>query len=136
VVWGLIVFAAVGTYTLLTGVLYRRQWIKTQTAWRRWQAEQPNKVEHLVHEWGDLRHARRSTVSYASYLVAFSDDIPPSKMAQVWPLYGPLRLVDALLHPEVKLPDYEALKTLEKGTLNSLEKEIEAELKRKLPEDG
>lgn len=111
------------TYVITSGAIYRHQYIKTFKTYRRWQANDPRKEESYRDY--DSYHSflrPRAETQFWDYVNYKSPDMHPGWWGVGWPVILIFRGLKKLLHPEVEVPDYEAIKKLERACL---EKELE-----------
>ncbi len=102
------------TYVGGAVVAYRKRYATLYRAWRRWQAEGPNKDVRWVDDYDVVRKTRKE-VSYRKYVWNFQpkDRTPAEILALLWPIYWVAKGANKILHPEIKIPDYEKIKELE-----------------------
>lgn len=94
-------------------IAYRLRYTKLYKEWKRWQSEDPEHTERWMGEY-DWNRKSRKNVDFHRYVWTFQDHTPAFVLGFLWPFYYPVKGVKNFLRPEVKIPDYEKIKELEK----------------------
>lgn len=105
--------APIATYVGGGMYAYRRRYTKLYKNWKRWVAEDPNKDYAWAGEYG-MHHKDRKDIDFHRYVWSVQDHIPAGVLAVLWPFYGPAKVIKSFVRPEIKIPDYEKIKELEK----------------------
>lgn len=100
------------TYLVIAGIVYRYQYIRTYKEWRRWQAEAPDQLVTLHHEYR-ISNARRHEVPYWEYMRCKSPSQVPGIAGLFWLPVGLYEAARKVLRPEIEMPDYGKIKGLE-----------------------
>lgn len=119
---GLITLASVGGYSVIGAVAYRIQYVRTYKAYKRWQAEKPDRLETLDYDVGyePIRKERRAIDYWGFFHTAIGRKYVQPPYMMIWLLVLLFFGLAKFLHPQVKVPDV--------NKINLLERELRKEL--------